>query len=78
MSFLNNGHVIGQPTIHADSMQFTFLIECPPSCGKFHVFCGRIGMMIGCPKCKRVYQLSGMPTLSPEGQLRVPLGVAQA
>jgi hypothetical protein len=64
--------IIGQPKVGAWFV--TVNIEC--TCGKTVMLSGKPGVIGACP-CKKAYRLNGMPSLTENGAIDVPLGVGQ-
>lgn len=66
--------IIGQPQV--TNWFVTVQIVCP--CGTALLLVGQLGCQSTCgnPRCGKVYQLNGMPSITPDGLVSVPLGMA--
>lgn len=67
--------IIGQPSV--GDWFFACVITCPCPAKTPMLFAGQPGHAVACPACQKVYQLGGMPGLTPQGQIALPLNVGQ-
>ncbi len=72
MSISTSVPIIGQPK--AGDWFVTVNIIC--SCGHTVMLTGKPGVMGAC-ECKKVYRLNGMPKLTADGLIDIPLGIGQ-
>jgi hypothetical protein len=66
--------IIGQPKV--GDWFFTMNIIC--SCGQTILLSGRPGVVVQClgADCTRLYRLNDLPSLTADGNIDVPLGMA--